>query len=629
MRELLQQDRLRAGDEVLSPSGRHALHYDARGAAVLTDRQRAEVRWRSEPGRLFLDGDGVLRVEDGTGGPVRSTGLACPGAEVLVVTDDGDLELLSGERVRLLNSRLGPVGVTAVAGAAPAAAITADRYLFRQGEHRQVVARTPDGSLRVTTDEPGSWSFTLPARLARWLEQDGTVLTWRILPNGERLAWTLCLVDASGDLRWRENPRQAHAYPPPARPHAHGGPELPRGGRLRHQSLTSPGGSRTLVHEDDGNLVLYANPSGRALWSTGTWWAGDGWVDLTDAGDLVVRNSCGAPVWRAGARDGQRLRVGDDGGVALLDALGREVWGVRAGSADAVPFPHVGRGPALRRGQSLGNHSLTSADGGTVLVCQAGRRLVLFGPGGQRLWERYLWETDRAHLALDDDGVLRLRARDGSAVARLAGPADELVVLPGEAVLRCADGTVVWRTGRPPRDYTSWLSALVHDGAYCATVVHDIDPDEALRRLGARPGGIATGTWSELRKRVDPDSGVAVAAFTLGWHTLLVQAGSRLAPPRPNLSAGTFAVTCCREAGADPAFLVFRDGAVVADHRGGDPGDRPRAPEVRRALAAMGVDSPARAAVERDLELLCRTAEVHPTPLDVVRPARIAVIGRG
>lgn len=48
-------------------------------------------------------------------------------------------------------------------------------------------------------------------------------------------------------------------------------------------------GTHTLVHQEDGNLVLYCNAAQRAVWSTNTWWAGGGWTELTDDGDLVVR----------------------------------------------------------------------------------------------------------------------------------------------------------------------------------------------------------------------------------------------------------------------------------------------------------------------------------------------------
>jgi len=35
--------------------------------------------------------------------------------------------------------------------------------------------------------------------------------------------------------------------------------------------LVSPNGKASLVMQTDGNLVLYRNDTGRALWSTNTW----------------------------------------------------------------------------------------------------------------------------------------------------------------------------------------------------------------------------------------------------------------------------------------------------------------------------------------------------------------------
>jgi hypothetical protein len=68
---------------------------------------------------------------------------------------------------------------------------------------------------------------------------------------------------------------------------------------------------------------------------------------------------------------------------------------------------------------------------------------------------------------------------------------------------------------------------------------------------------------------------------------------------------------------ADTSFLVFRDGAVVADHTWDKGSAEPTTPEVQAGLAAMGAEDVMDAAFERDLELLCRTAGVRVTVADV------------
>lgn len=648
VRELIQFERLRGDESLASQSGRFVLHYDADGVAVVTDRRTGEVHWRAGEddrpavGRLLLGGDGSIHVE-ADGEVVWRSGFAAPAAHALVVTDDGDFDLLDGQRVRLLNSRTGPVEATELGDAAPVAAITGERFLVLEGKKRRTVVRNPDGSLQVSTHGRGfGWSHTLPVALVRWMEQPGTLLTWRILPYGERRTRDLCLVDdadGKGRVLWREGMRDSPAVPPPARPHVYGGPELGRGGRLRHQSLTSIAGAYTLVHQDDGNLVLYYNPGHRAVWATNTGWAGDGWTDLTEEGDLVVRNLCGAAVWRSGTAGSgaQWLVVDDEGGVALLDEAGTAVWEVRTGPHGPSPAANPGRGSVLRRGQTLQRQSLTSADGGTVLAHRDDRRIVLFGEDGRWLWDEYVWAVERSYLALGEDGVLRVHAEDGTPLEELGGPGDELVIEPGAAVLRRDDGTVVWRDGAKvedggaAEDYTSWLEKL-NDQAYCVTVIHDLDPDTALRRLGADPSRITTGTWTDLEERADLEDAemdTVVAAFALGPHTMLVEDNGYAGVRSPGLSEGTFAVSCYMSVNADTAFVVYRDGEVVADHTWDNGDDEVIIPEVGQALAAMGSEDVLETAFDHDVELLCRTAGVRPTVADVSGPARLAVIDEG
>lgn len=652
MRELGQFTRLQEDDQLRSPSGRFVLHYDGNGVAVLTDTSTGETTWRAgEEGRpavgnLLLGNRDEVQVEraDGDRETIWRSGIAATGAQELILTDAGDLELLDRARVRLFNSRTGPVEPRAMHDSAPAADITADRFLVREaGKRRRTVAREQDGSLRVSEHAPNSgMSYTMSGPLIPWLDQDGTVLTWRLLPEGGKPRWwTLCLTDSDGSVLWCEGMHNLETALPPAEPHTYGGPELAGGGRLRHQSLTSASGTHTLVHQEDGNLVLYCNPAHRAVWSTGTGWAGGGWAELAADGDLVVRNPYGAAVWRSGTAGsgGRRLVVGDDGRVALRDTGGAEVWAVDAHTSCAEPGTNTARGSVLRRGQTLQRQSLASADGGTVLVHRDDRRLVLFGDDGHWIWW-HGWDAERSALVLDEDGMLRVRADDGGVAPGLGGPADELRVLPGEVQLCRADGTVVWRNGTevtepepgapPAEDFTSWMDELTGGDAYCATVIHHTTPDEALRRLGAEPDRITTGTWDELITQGEIEGidvgDTAVAAFALGPHTLLVEDNGWEGVNSPWLSQGTFAVSCYRSVNADTNFKVFRDGKVVADHSWDNGGKEPTTPEVQAALDAMGADDPVDTAFDHDLELLCRTAGVRPTVAEVTGVARWAII---
>ncbi len=332
---------------------------------------------------------------------------------------------------------------------APVGLITPERPLRRKDDSGAVthrIERCPDGSLLGVQTY---MSYPVAAApLARWMEQDGAVLTW--LPQPQDGDLTECLLDSSGNMLWRRRSQAWTEAPPPARPHDHNGAAMGLGARLRCQSLTSPSGSHTLLHHDDGNLVLYCNGTHTPAWATGTDWIDGGWLDLTLDGDLVLRTSCGAPVWHSdtAGRGVRRLTVADDGALALLDAAGAPVWEV----LDHAPCTETGhtppRGELLRRGQTLRGQSLTAVDGGAVLCHQPGNGIRLYEADGYQAW---VADSIRAaaELALDDDGYLRVRGQDGQVLEELAGPADQLVVVPGgELRLRTDDGAVLWRAGR-------------------------------------------------------------------------------------------------------------------------------------------------------------------------------------
>ncbi|MFF2328649.1 MULTISPECIES: Curculin domain-containing protein (mannose-binding) lectin [unclassified Streptomyces] len=443
MHEMRQFTRL--GDNLLtSRDGRHVLRYDDSGTATLTDTASGEPRWRAGvSGTLLLGHDGALQVEDEANQPLWASDVRHSDALTAVISDDGDLELLSGAGVRLVNSRTGAVEVKALLGSAPAAAITDIAHLVRQGRHKRTVTRNRDGSLQVTEEmSGGSSSHTLSVWLARWFEQDGAELTWRKVPEARGASWRLVLADAAGALLWRDIGKGAPADVPPSAVYAYGGPELPAGCRLRNQSLTSPNGSHTLVHQEDGNLVLYCNFEQRAVWATDTWWAGNGWADLTD-GDLTVRTMYGAPLWRAGTTGATRLVVHDDG-TMVLDGTS---WVVDRHAGCTRPGMNTARGDTLLRGQVLQRQSLTAPDGVTVFAHRDDRRLVQFAADGTWLWDEYIGGDERGYLALDDDGMLRVRTGDGLVAKEIAGPADALVVTSEGVELR-RDGTPFWRNGK-------------------------------------------------------------------------------------------------------------------------------------------------------------------------------------
>lgn len=221
MRELIQFERLGKDKSLTSPSGRFVLAYDADadGVAVVTDTGTGQVRWRAGDeghpvvGRLLLGGDGSLQVEaPGEWEVVWRSDFAVPGARAFGLTDDGDFDLFDGERVRLLNSRTGPVEPVNLGDAAFVADISRDRFIAVERKQRHTVTRDSSGCLQVSTRGDGfGSSYSLTGPLVTWLaERSGTVLTWRVLPYGRRRTRVLCLVDAADNGRRRDRTRPHH-----------------------------------------------------------------------------------------------------------------------------------------------------------------------------------------------------------------------------------------------------------------------------------------------------------------------------------------------------------------------------------------------------------------------------------
>jgi hypothetical protein len=157
------------------------------------------------------------------------------------------------------------------------------------------------------------------------------------------------------------------------------------GGKATWATNTSGSGANHLVVQSDGNLVLYAGS--RAVWSTGTNWAGEAGHIVQWSGDTKAQKTA----WYV-TPDYRREWIPD---IATYNCL--KSHGVPG--PDVLPAATLNRLPdqngqwvpcgdtmatnrVLRRGMSL-----RSADGRYTLVLQASDgNFVLYGPGGRALW---------------------------------------------------------------------------------------------------------------------------------------------------------------------------------------------------------------------------------------------------
>jgi hypothetical protein len=414
------------------------------------------------------------------------------------------------------------------------------------------------------------------------------------------------------------------------------GSQLRLGEYLHASSLTSPSGRFTLLNTVT-ETALYDHASGAQLWAASNENVyGQAILALGLDGDLTVWNHHRQPGRRSGtAGQGTTLlQVTDAGDVILLDGQGRELWTTNTAPPPApIPavVPDVARGSVLRRGQILRHQVLVSDDGGTALM-HAPTGLGLYGRG-QGFGRREPMDPG-AYLSLDSDGFLRVRSGD-AVVKQLAGPGEQLVVLPGRAELHDESGAVVWSMtgslrqsaatpGPSQAELAVCFDSLATGHGYTAVVVRDLEPAKALSRWDLTE--VSTATWPELRARCG-DGEVAVAAVPLGDHTLLmtsapwVQGGDQL-------SAGTTAVRHSydpqRDWSAD--WSLHRDGVTIAHVREEQPKRRKgmELPEVLAAVEEMNEDQswsdPDWFASFASLELMCRVAGVAPTAAELRGP---------
>ncbi|WP_190813492.1 DUF4241 domain-containing protein [Saccharopolyspora pogona] len=137
------------------------------------------------------------------------------------------------------------------------------------------------------------------------------------------------------------------------------GHEMRAGQALRQQALTSPSGSCTLVHQNDGNLVLYNNEGRGAVWSAGTQGHGTARCVLQADGDLVIYDDQARVVWSTdtAGNPGSVLAVRDDG-LELRAPDGTVLWSVRTALGTPATSPRPA-GATVARPLSPAQH-LTS-----------------------------------------------------------------------------------------------------------------------------------------------------------------------------------------------------------------------------------------------------------------------------
>lgn len=95
------------------------------------------------------------------------------------------------------------------------------------------------------------------------------------------------------------------------------------------ETVASPQQQYELVHQDDGNVVLYdANKT--AVWHTQTNGTDTSRFTMQGDGNLVLYNAANEPVWHTGTngKDGAHLAVQDDGNLVIYHG-DKVVWAIK------------------------------------------------------------------------------------------------------------------------------------------------------------------------------------------------------------------------------------------------------------------------------------------------------------
>ncbi|WP_258345031.1 DUF6924 domain-containing protein [Saccharopolyspora gregorii] len=226
------------------------------------------------------------------------------------------------------------------------------------------------------------------------------------------------------------------------------------GEHLSRRAVSCPSGEYGLVHQHDGNVVLYRNADSVAVWATGTNYqravrdsplvsdpdpafGRPGRLALEEDGDLVVYAHTGERLWAIGPQcePVESLVVHDWGKIALKNEQGHVLWESPRAPKRWDGWNSPADGHRVRRGQTLRNASLTSANGEYQFVVGEEDACFLCRVDGPVLWHEPIRRGDG--FALTADGEPRTVRPDGYALPGIVGPAPDV---RAEALLVTDDG---------------------------------------------------------------------------------------------------------------------------------------------------------------------------------------------
>ncbi|MER7746497.1 hypothetical protein ABT013_14615 [Streptomyces bacillaris] len=258
------------------------------------------------------------------------------------------------------------------------------------------------------------------------------------------------------------------------------------GEQLVRRAVNCPSGEYSVVHQHDGNVVVYRNADHFPVWSTETAFQSPvygpgvlrhhdldrafgrpGRLVLQEDGNLVVYSPTGQPLWASGTtgRAMAALMIQDSGRLVLRTAEDTIPWTSSRAPLQWGGWNRVTDGRRLLRGQCLRGGTLVSDNGAYGFVVEGGSAAYLCRTDGGILWtvtlspeQGYELTGDGRLVTCDPDGrecpAESLGISDSAAVALAdRGAAEMSVTDDGHLVITDGGGTVLW-TMVPPFTHT-------------------------------------------------------------------------------------------------------------------------------------------------------------------------------
>jgi hypothetical protein len=248
---------------------------------------------------------------------------------------------------------------------------------------------------------------------------------------------------------------------------------LRTGGQLSRRAVSCPTGEYTVVHQHDGDVVLYRNADAAPIWATdtafqpgiydvhgertdtGTAYGRPGRLLLREDGDLVVLSAAGEQLWASGmaAKGVTSLMIHDWGKLVLRNDRGHILWQTGKAPRRWDGWNAVPDGRRLRRGQTLRGQTLTSDNGRYTFGITFDGAAYLCRAGGAILWTAFISSGDG--LEMTEDGGLASRSPDGIfrpgngiGVPHDLNAAEFFVSDDGRLTFAGDDGQILW-AGQP------------------------------------------------------------------------------------------------------------------------------------------------------------------------------------